>query len=167
MSPSDLDTPHLEPLRFVVLDEEDLEVVSAHVQDAIVKVADVLWRPQEKRLVIGLNRFDWESAQDLHPDFRRRRSALRFERVLTCKCKEVNPAGKDAVLNLLAVEFAETDAPAGVVSLVFSGGAVVRLEVECLEAELADLGPVWSAGACPNHAAELTDEAQASDRAEP
>ncbi len=115
-----------------------------------------IWRPQEKRLVIGLNRFDWEGAQDRHPDYRRRRSALRFERVLTCQCKSVNPAGKDAVLNLLAVEFAETDAPAGVVTLIFSGGAALRLDVECLEAELADLGPVWAAAGCPAHPADPT-----------
>jgi Protein of unknown function (DUF2948) len=149
-----MNAANTDPLKFVVLDEEDLEVVSAHVQDAVVKVADVHWRPQEKRLVIGLNRFDWESAQDLHPDFRRRRSALRFERVLTCQCRSVNPAGKDAVLNLLAVEFAETDAPAGAVILTFSGGAALRLEVECLEAELADLGPVWPAHGCPAHPVE-------------
>ena len=149
-----MDSSDPDPLKFVVLDEEDLEVVSAHVQDAVVKVADVIWRPQEKRLVVGLNRFDWEGAQDVHPDYRRRRSALRFERVLSCKCKSVNPAGKDAVLNLLAVEFAETDAPAGVVTLVFSGGPALRLEVECLEAELADLGPVWTAAGCPAHPAD-------------
>ena len=47
------------------------------------------------------------------------------------------------MLNLLAVEF-ETDTPAGVVKLLFSGGGVLRLEVECLEAELADLGPTWA-----------------------
>ena len=162
-----MDTSNLDPLKFVVLDEEDLEVVSAHVQDAVVKVADVLWRPQEKRLVVGLNRFDWESALDLHPDLRRRRSALRFERVLSCKCKSVNPAGKDAVLNLLAVEFAETDAPAGVVTLTFSGGAALRLDVECLEAELADLGPIWAAAARPDHPADPPAEVPpASDHAE-
>jgi hypothetical protein len=147
----------MDPLKFIVLDEEDLEVMSAHVQDALVKVADVIWRPQEKRLVIGLNRFDWESAQDLHPDYRRRRSALRFERVLACKCKSVNPAGKDAVLNLLAVEFVETDAPAGVVTLIFSGGAVLRLDVECLEAELADLGPSWTVAGRPDHLIESAE----------
>ena len=64
----------------------------------------------------------------------------------------MNPAGKDAVLNLLAVEFSETEAPSGVVTLTFSGGAAVRLEVECLEAELADLGPSWTTAACPVHA---------------
>jgi hypothetical protein len=142
----------MDQLKFVVLDEEDLEVVSAHVQDAVVKASDVLWRPQEKRVVVALNRFDWEGAQTDKSEYHRRRAALRFERVLSCKCRQINPAGKGAVLNLLAVEFAETDAPAGVVTLTFSGGAALRLDVECLEAELADLGPSWSATSCPTHA---------------
>ena len=142
----------MDQLKFVVLDEEDLEVVSTHLQDAVAKVADVLWRPQEKRLVLAVNRFDWEGAQSATPEYRRHRAALRFERVLSCKCRDVNPTGKDAVLNLLAVEFSETDAPSGVVTLTFSGGATLRLEVECLEAELADLGPSWATAACPVHA---------------
>ena len=142
----------IDQLKFAVLDEEDLEVVSAHLQDAVVKVADVLWRPGENRVVVALNRFDWESAQADRPEYRRRRSALRFERVQACKCRSLDPAGKDAVLNLLAVEFAETDSPSGVVSLIFFGGAVLRLDVECLEAELVDLGPVWTALKCPDHA---------------
>jgi hypothetical protein len=145
----------MDPLKFVVLDEEDLEVASAHLQDAVLKVSDILWRPQEKRVVVALNRFDWESAQasaqDADPQFRRRRAALRFERVLSCKCRQVDPVRKDAVLNLLAVEFSETEAPSGVIMLTFSGGASVRLEVECLEAELADLGPSWTAASCPAH----------------
>jgi len=138
-------------LKFIALDGEDLEVVSAHLQDAVVKVADVLWRPAEKRLVVAVNRFDWEGAQSTKPEYRRRRSALRFERVLSCKCRNVNQAAKDGVLNLLAVEFAQTDAPAGVVTLIFSGDAALRLEVECLEAELADLGPTWTTSCCPMH----------------
>jgi Protein of unknown function (DUF2948) len=61
------------------------------------------------------------------------------------------------VLNLLAVEFAETDSPGGVVTLTFSGGGVLRLEVECLEAELADLGPSWPADARPVHVDDAAD----------
>jgi hypothetical protein len=144
-------------IKFVVLDEEDLEVVSAHLQDAVVKVAEVHWRPAEKRVVVGLNRFDWESAQSGHPEYRRRRAALRFERVLSCKCRSVNPAGKDAILNLLAIEYSETEAPSGIVTLIFSGGGALRLEVECLEAELADLGPVWTAAHCPVHVVDEHD----------
>jgi hypothetical protein len=141
----------MQPLKFVALDNDDLEVVATHLQDAEVKVGDVHWRPQEKRLVLGLNRFDWLAASGTSPQLLRRRSALRFDRVVNCKCRGVKPDGKDAVLNLLTVEFEPTDAPAGTVTLIFSGGGVLRLEVECLEAELADLGPTWSTDTRPKH----------------
>jgi hypothetical protein len=144
----------MDQLKFVALDREDLEVISAHLQDAAVKVSDILWRPAEKRLVIALSRFDWLSAQCDRPQLRRCLSALRFERVSAFKCRNVDPKAKNDVLNLLAVEFDETDPPGGAVVLLFSGGAVLRAEVECLEAELADLGPSWSAAACPSHATE-------------
>src|SRR5262245_54370044 len=141
----------MEPLKFIALDKDDLEVVSTHLQDAEVKVADVHWRPQEKRLVLGLDRFDWVAATASTPELLRRRSVLRFERVLACKCKHINPAGKDGLLNLLAVEFEATDPPAGVVVLTFSGGPVLRLDVECLEVELADLGPTRTTATRPGH----------------
>jgi hypothetical protein len=139
----------MDQLKFIALDADDLAVVSAHLQDAVLKVSDVIWRQQEKRLVLALNRFDWESAQG--GQYRRRLCALRFDRVLSCKCRHVDPAGKQAVLNLLAVQFEQTNPPSGVVQLTFSGGGVLRLEVECLEAELADLGPAWTTSACPVH----------------
>ena len=112
-----------------------------HLQDAVVKISDIIWLPTEKRLVIGLNRFDWEACGCEDPCYKRRRTALRFERVNAVKCRNVRPADKAAVLSLLAVDFEESDAPAGVVVLTFSGGAALRLDVECLECELADLGP--------------------------
>src|SRR5437764_8273584 len=129
----------MEPVKFVALDQDDLDVVSTHLQDALVKVSDVMWRPQERRLAIALSRFDWPAAHAGSPQLRRCRAALRFERVNACKCRSVNPHGKDDVLNLLAVEFCETDSPAGYVTLTFSGGGKLRLDVECLEAELVDV----------------------------
>jgi hypothetical protein len=145
----------VDELKLVALDRDDIEVVSAHVQDARLRMADILWQPHEHRFVMALNRFDWVSAGGAKPEgsanYRRCRTALRFERVLNCKCRNLDQSNKDARLNLLAVEFAEGDAPAGVVTMTFSGGGVIRLEVECLEAELADLGEVFVADACPNH----------------
>jgi hypothetical protein len=149
----------MEPLKFVALDKDDLDVVSTHLQDAEVKVADILWRPQEKRLVIGLDRFDWVAATASSPEYLRRRSALRFERVLSCKCKSVNPASKEDVLSLLAIEFEPTDKPAGAVTLTFAGGRVLRVEVECLEAELVDLGPARVCSSRPAHIDHVTDPA--------
>ena len=104
----------MDRLKLIALDREDIEVVSAHLQDAVVKAADIRWRPAEKRLVVALNRFDWESANSASPEFRRRRAALRFERVTACKCRNCTPVEKGQILNLLAVSFEETDQPAGV-----------------------------------------------------
>ena len=144
----------MDSLKLIALDGEDIEIVSAHLQDAVLKAADIHWRPAEKRVVVALNRFDWEAANGAEPEFHRRRTALRFERVTACQCRNINSAQKDQVLNLLAVGFEANDPPGGVVTLLFSGGAALRLEVECLEAELADLGPVWVTGCCPAHAVE-------------
>lgn len=145
-------------LKLIALDRDDLDVMSAHLQDSVVKVGEILWRPSENRVVIALNRFDWEAAQEAVPSWQRRRSALRFDRVMSCKCRDLDCAAKDQVLNLLAVEFSETDTPGGVVTLMFSGGGALRLEVECLEAETVDLGPVWTTGNCPEHAATIESD---------
>ena len=171
-------SPCADELKLVALDKDDIEVISAHLQDSLARIADILWRPSEHRFVIALNRFDWMSAAEIakagkisgkvsgtaagaaaKPDYRRCRTALRFERVLTCKCRNLDQTAKDAQLNLLAVEFAETDSPAGIVSLIFSGGGVIRLDVECLEAELADLGEISAAAICPDHFAGDTARA--------
>jgi Protein of unknown function (DUF2948) len=153
-------SPCTDELKLVALDKDDIEVISAHLQDALVKVGDIFWQPREHRFVVALNRFDWMSAADANsevkPDYRRCRTALRFERVLACKYRNLDQAAKDARLNLLAVEFTESDSPGGVVSLIFSGRGVIRLDVECLEAELADLGEVSAAALCPDHFAAST-----------
>ena len=149
-----------EELKLVALDKDDIEVVSAHVQDARVRVGEILWEPRDHRFIMPVNRFDWITAVDARsennrpenkPDYRRCRTALRFERVLACKFRGFDQSNKTGELNLLAVEFAENDAPAGTVILTFSGGGVIRLDVECLEAELADLGEAFTAELCPDH----------------
>jgi hypothetical protein len=148
----------MEELKLVALDKDDIEVVSAHVQDALVKAGDILWQPREHRFVMALKRFDWMNAVDAAgikdgaaADYRRCRTALRFERVISCKCRDLDRSNKDATLNLLAVEFTEDDPPGGAITLTFSGGGAIRLEVECLEAELVDLGQVFATAACPDH----------------
>ena len=141
----------MEPLKLIALDKDDLEVVSTHLQDALLSVADIVWLPSSKRLVLALSRFDWESVACGNPQYQRRRTALRFERVNSFKAQKIKPADKAVMLNLLAVEFSETDSPAGSVTLTFSGGAMLKLEVECLEAELSDLGPAWTTTLVPGH----------------
>lgn len=124
----------------IALDADDLAVISAHVLDAAVKPADVIWRQDEKRLVVAMQRLDWEqSLGGLEP--RRLVSALRFDRVLACKSRDIDLAAPaETVLSLLGIEFHPADPPGGSVVLMFAGGGALRLDVECLECELADLG---------------------------
>ena len=107
----------MNPLKLIALDQDDIAIVSTHLQDAVVKVEDIVWLPAEKRLVLGVNRFDWEACGEVTPCYQRRRTALRFERVNALRCRNLDPQQKEAVLNLLAVEFEEADAPAGKVTL--------------------------------------------------
>jgi hypothetical protein len=148
----------MELLKLVALDGDDLAVVSTHLQDAIGSVGDVHWRPKEKRLVIALARFDWEGSLNDNPQFQRRKAALRFERVNSIKCRNLDCTDKVAKLNLLAIEFDEVDPPGGIVTLTFSGGGALRLEVECLECELVDLGPMWATTCCPKHVDGVAEE---------
>jgi hypothetical protein len=139
-------------LRVAAIDEEDLAVVSAYVQDAVLKVGDMVYLPKEHRFALAMNRFIWEKAIDgKRPDYERRRAALTFDRVLKVQTAGIDRSKPDAVLELLAVRFTMGDNPAGTVELVFAGGAAVRLSVEVIEARLADIGAAWATKARPNH----------------
>jgi hypothetical protein len=127
-------------LKLIALDAEDLAVISAHVQDARVQTSDIIWRQREKRLVVGMNRLDWEQTLAGEAAPRRLIAALRFDRVLSCKSRNINPGRPEAELELLGIEFHPTEAPGGSAVLLFSGGEALRLDVECLECELSDLG---------------------------
>ena len=128
------------PLKLIALDADDLAVISAHVQDARVQASDIIWRQDEKRLVIGLSRLDWEEALAGEAAPRRLISALRFDRVLACKSRNIDPAARQALLELVGIEFCPGQAPGGCALLMFSHGGALRLDVECLECELTDLG---------------------------
>jgi hypothetical protein len=142
----------MEQLKLVALDADDLEIISAHVQDAVMQVAGIEWRAGEKRLLIEMNRFVWEKAGGLlrrHNE--RRRSVLHFDRVLSVRSSGI-PRGKaQEVLSLLTIGFAEDEAPAGSIELLFAGGGAIVLEVECVEVRLTDLGAAWAAASRPVH----------------
>ena len=132
-------------LKLIALDADDLAVISAHVQDARVAASDIIWRQAEKRLVIGMNRLDWEQTLSGRAEPRRLIAALRFERVLACKSRNIDLASPEE-LELVGIEFHETDTPGGSALLMFAEGGAIRLDVECLECELTDLGPEDIAG---------------------
>ncbi len=137
-------------LKLLALDEEDLIVVSSHLQDAVMRVGDMAYLPSQQRFAAVVNRFDWEQATSKGTNARHR-AALRFDRVRSAKVKGLKHSHEDAVLSLLAVQFEQGTTPGGYINLIFSGDAAVRLDVECIEAELKDLGPAWRARSKPRH----------------
>jgi Protein of unknown function (DUF2948) len=159
-------------LKLIALDAEDLGVISIHMQDAILQVADMAYLPKEQRFVAIANRFDWSTAakasakQSDGSQYLRHRTALRFERVLAAKVTGIDLKDKRQTINMLAMQFTETTSPAGVVTIVCAGGAAIRLEVECLEIELKDLGAVWAAKAMPQHGDEAVNTALGKPKAE-
>ena len=139
-------------LKLVALDADDLEVISVHLQDAVLKIGDMTWLPAEHRFAAVLNRFDWEHGitRKAGP-WRRRRSGLSFDRAQAAQIKNLRTDQADAVLELLAIEFEPADPPGGTVILQFAGGGAVRLQVECIEARFSDLGPAWETVSRPEH----------------
>lgn len=148
----------MQQLKLIAFDAEDLSIVSAHLQDAVMRVGDMTYRSREKRFAAIVRRFDWTGADGKQL---RRQSALRFERVLRARFAGFDRKQPTEVLALLAMTFApaSADDPAGTVTLTFAGKAAIQLDVECLEAELRDLGPAWKAVARPRHPDSDTSEA--------
>jgi hypothetical protein len=143
-------------LKLVALDADDLAVVSAHLQDAIVRVGDIAYLPSEHRFALAARRFDWETGPGEPP--RRRLTGVHFERVLAVRTRGVDRSNPDAVLNLLAVTFEVTSDPTGTPTLIFADGGAIQLDLECIEAQMKDLGPIWEAEGRPSHDIDLTAE---------
>lgn len=138
-------------LKLLALDSEDLEVISATTQDAVVRVGDMGFARADSRFALLMNRYAWE-AGDSRGRGMRKRAALHFDRVSAVKVAGIDTNAREGVLELLSIRFAESATPGGQVELNFAGGGTVRLTVECLEARLQDLGATWAAKARPEHA---------------
>lgn len=142
-------------LKLIALDGEDLGVLSAHLQDAVLRVSDLAYLKAEQRVAMVVNRFDWTSSKTKDGQFSRRRAGLRFEKVISAQVTGFSLNDKSKVLSLMAITFETTEDPAGVIQIVFSGDAAIRLQVECVEAELRDLGAQWATKTMPHHPDDL------------
>ena len=138
--------PDHDLLKLAALDSDDLAVISAQMQDAVLRVGDITQVRSRQQFALVANRFAWDSGQR-----ERRRTGLHFDHVLSVKTQNIRQGDPDAIISLLAITFQETDTPSGVITLDFAGGGTIRLEVECIEASLKDLGPAWATANQPSH----------------
>ena len=143
-------TPH--DLTLGAQDAEDLEIISARLQDAVAQIKDLVYLPKARRFAALFNRFRWEAAGRKGHDARIR-SGLHFNGVISVKAQNLRRDKPDAVVSLLAIRFTSRggEDPGGEVELVFAGGGALKLEVECIDAGLSDIGGEWGALGRPSH----------------
>lgn len=139
-------------LKLMAEDAEDLAVLSAAAQDALVRIGDFAFDARARRFSAAISRFRWEAAEPGGHAFERVRAALSFEGVLSVKSRRVRADAPDALASILSITFLpEAEPPGGIVRLLLAGGGEIALEVECLDVLLADLGEAWRTPHKPDH----------------
>jgi hypothetical protein len=124
-----------------------LGVISAHMQDAVIRLDDIRYLKQRRTFALVANRYVWDDEKQKQ----RRRTGLHFESVVSVKSHNIRQGDDEAVIVLLSMSFMPGEAPGGVIELTFSGGGSIRLDVECIDARMRDLGPAWQTGSTPAH----------------
>jgi hypothetical protein len=155
-------------LKIIARDAEDLTVVSACLQDALVPLTETRYLPQERRFIMVVNRFRWERASgargetgaaalaadasfDADEDFgdlQRVNCGICIDRVLAVRSRGINQDKPDDFLSLMLVQV-----DGGHLNLIFAGGGVIQLDIEALSFYLHDLGTAWPTQWQPDHAA--------------
>jgi hypothetical protein len=135
-------------LKLAAGDAEDLEVLSARLQDAVAQLKNISWLPKKRRFAAVVNRLKWEEGGKT-----RVRAGLHFDGVLKVQSHKVKLGADEAVVSILALRFTPTggEDPGGEVEIVLAGGGAFRLTVECIDAELADMTEAWAARGTPDH----------------
>lgn len=159
------------PLKLRAADEEDLTVVAACLQDALVPIGDMTYMPQDRRFVLVANRFRWEAgapavdaagtadgtadaAYDGGPDprFERVNCGVWFDGVRAVRTRSVNLRDRGLILELLTMRLDGER-----LLLMFAGGATIMLEVEGLRCFMEDIGEPWPTPWRPGHPAETAE----------
>lgn len=143
----------MERLKLVALDEADLAIVSACLQDAVFKVSDLSYTGGQQVFTLEANRFVWEAGEKAK-SWERRRAVFAIKRVTAVRSRGIDRTKSDEVHDLLALRFvAGAEAPAGTIEFVLAGGGSVMLDVECIEAQLSDVSGSWGTDFKPRHQA--------------
>ena len=139
-------------LKLIAKTEEDLRVVSAHLQDSIASVADIANLKKNKIFLMQLNRFMWEDVEKgVFRKNKRIRTVLKFENILKVASKNVDQNKNDRFLDFLAIETIKMPDKNYEMNLIFSGDVVLKLVAEAIEVTLDDQGSPWVSKNKPEH----------------
>ena len=139
-------------LKLIARTEEDLRVVSAHLQDSIASVSDIANLKKNKMFLLQLSRFMWEDVEKgVFRKNKRIRTILKFENVLSVLSKNINHLKKDKFLDFLAIETNKTTDNNYEMKIIFAGDAIINVISEVIEVTLDDQGEAWDTKNKPKH----------------
>ena len=134
-------------LRLVAADAADLAIISAQMQDGVLRRDEMSFDLKRRRFSLVANRFVWDAL----PTKKRCRVGLHFDDVQSVSVQGVEKISAQPVLSLLAITFVKSAGLAGIITLAFSGKISVRLQVSCINATMADLSEAWGTAKSPTH----------------
>jgi len=141
-------------LKLIARAEEDLKVVSAHLQDSIASISDIASLKKNKIFLMQLNRFMWEDVEKgVFRKNKRIRTILKFENVLEVISKNINQSKKDKFLDFLAIESSQMPDNNYEMRIIFAGDSIIRIISEVIEVTLDDQGEAWDTKNKPKHKA--------------
>jgi hypothetical protein len=139
-------------LKLIARTQEDLRVVSAHLQDSIASISDIANLKKNKILLMQLNRFMWEDVEKgVFRKNKRIRTILKFENILEVYSKNINRSKKDKFLDFLAIESSTMPDNNYEMKIIFSGDSIIKIISEIIEVTLDDQGEAWDTKNKPKH----------------
>ena len=139
-------------LKLIARTTEDLRVISAHLQDSIVKTSDIANLKKNRIFLMQLNRFMWEDVEKgVFRKNKRIRSILKFDNVVQVSSRNINQNNKNKFLDFLAIETQQTPDKNYEMKLIFSGNSIIKIIAEVIEVTLDDQGEPWDTKNKPMH----------------
>ena len=139
-------------LKLIARTEEDLRVVSAHLQDSIANVSDIANLRKNKIFLMQLNRFMWEDVErGVFRKNKRIRTILKFDNVLKVHSKNINQSKKGKFLDFLTIETNQMTDNNYEMKIVFAGDSIIKIISEVIEVTLDDQGLAWDTKNMPKH----------------
>ena len=139
-------------LKLIAKTEEDLRVVSAHLQDSIASISDIANLKKNRIFLMQLNRFMWEDVEKgVFRKNKRIRTILKFENVLNVFSKNIDQLEKDKFLDFLAIETIKMPDNNYEMKIIFAGDSIIRVVCEVVEVTLDDQGEAWDTKNKPKH----------------
>jgi hypothetical protein len=139
-------------LKLLATSDEDLKIMAAHLQDAIVSTQDIANLKKNRIFLIQLNRFMWEDIEKgVFRKNKRIRTVLKFDNVISVLSKNINPKKTKNFLDFLTIESNLLPDKSYEIKLIFSGDAVIKIQTEVIDATLDDQGSSWESKTQPKH----------------